>query len=360
MRADRRVLPLSSLKASGLTEPGLTEPGLTLPPIRPGRNEDGPGLIDLIRTCWAEYEDCVLDVDREAPELRRLASHVTDRGGSLFVADGGAGMVTVAPGPDGAPRGTWTLGRMYVLPAYRGAGLAEALMIRAEAAVLDGGGDRILLHSDSRFHRAHAFYEKRSFLRRYPAAVLDDLASTVDLPFAKPLKGLVVEQAGAAGAYSAVRRLADILVACVANGASVSFVAPLDPGTARAFWRRTADRVAAGRVRLFVAWLDGVLAGTVTLDLDTKPNQRHRADIAKLLVDPARRRRGVAGALMARAEAEAWSLGRSLLVLDTQAGSGGERLYRNRGWTAAGGIPDYSRDAAGAGEGMTLFYKERP
>ena len=328
-------------------------------PIRLGRDDDGPGLVRLIRACWAEYEDCVLDVDREAPELRALASHMAARRGALFVAGDAEGCLTLAPSGDGQS-GNWWIERMYVAPAHRGAGLAHLLMDRAEATARAGGATRLSLHSDTRFTRAHAFYEKRSFLRRHPAKVWNDLSDTVEWRFAKPLRGLVVEQVDAAGAFSAVRALADTLVDCVADGASVSFLAPLAPGTARAFWRRTAERVAAGRVVLFVAWLDGAVAGTVTLDLDTKPNQRHRADVSKLLVAPAARRRGVADALMEAAEQAAWTLGRSLLVLDTLSGSGGVILYRARGWRAAGGIPGFSRNAAGEPEDMTLFYKERP
>ena len=334
----------------------LSVPALNPWPIRPGRDDDGPGLIDLIRTCWVDYEDCVLDVDREAPELRRFASHVAERGGQLLVAGKAEGLVAVVPGPgDG-----WWINRMYVAPAHHGAGLADALMDRAEAAARAGGAERLSLHSDSRFLRAHAFYEKRSFLRGYPVAVPDDLARTTDLPFSKPLRGLVVEQVSTAGAFSAVRRLADILAACVADGASVSFLAPISIGAACGFWRMTAGRVAAGRVKLFVAWLDGVLVGTTTLDFDTKPNQAHRADIFKVLVHPAARRLGVGNALMEQAENAAWSMGRTLLVLDTKPGSDGERLYGARGWTEVGAIPGFARTAEGEPEATTFFYKEHP
>ena len=304
----------------------------------------------------------MLDVDAEGPDLRAPATHAASRSGHLLVADGrlhGVGGIdgTVSVIPDGA--GGHAVHRMYVAAHRRGSGLADLLMDAAEDAARAAGATSLSLHSDSRFARAHRFYERRSFLRRHPAAVLDDLASTVDLLYAKPLTGVVVQELDAAAAHSAVSRLATVLIECVAGGASVSFHHPLPVEQARGFWRGTAGQVAAGRVRLFAAWVEGVLAGTVTLNHYTRPNQRHRADIAKLLVAPAARRRGVAHALMARAEAAAWAMGRTLLVLDTQSGSDGDRLYRTLGWTEAGGIPGYSLSSAGDLEDMTLFYKVR-
>ena len=78
------------------------------------------------------------------------------------------------------------------------------------------------------------------------------------------------------------------------------------------------------------------------LGLDTPPNQRHRADIKKMLVHRAVRGRGIGAALMARTEQEARSRGRYLLVLDTVPGEDGHRLYLRAGWQQAGIVPDYA------------------
>jgi hypothetical protein len=43
-----------------------------------------------------------------------------------------------------------------------------------------------------------------------------------------------------------IRGLAELLIDCVAGGASVSFMHPLSPEKATAFWTRVADDVAAG------------------------------------------------------------------------------------------------------------------
>jgi hypothetical protein len=51
--------------------------------LRPGRDDDAAGFIDLIAGCWAEYPGCVMDLDGEVPELRALASHYAGQGGAL-------------------------------------------------------------------------------------------------------------------------------------------------------------------------------------------------------------------------------------------------------------------------------------
>src|SRR6267378_4485514 len=65
-----------------------------------------------------------------------------------------------------------------------------------------------------------------------------------------------------------------------------------------------AEVLHAGVRRVLVALLDersdGAerIVGTVQLELDMPPNQQHRAAVAKLLVHPAARRRGIARSMM--------------------------------------------------------------
>ncbi|MEN0073512.1 MAG: GNAT family N-acetyltransferase [Paracraurococcus sp.] len=326
--------------------------------LRPGRDDDAAGFVALIGACWAEYPGCVLDVDGEVPELRALASHYTAAGGALWAAEQDGrlvGMIATRPGPE---PGAWEVCRLYVSAGARGSGLAAALLGAAEARARAGGAERLLLFSDTRFDRAHAFYEKHSFLRQGPVRVLDDLSHSIEFRFAKPLRGVAVEVLDAAGAASAERRLAEILVTCVEAGASVSFLPPLAPARARAFWHRVAADVAGGRRLLLAAWQEGALVGTAQLVLDMPENQPHRADVAKVLVDPAARRGGIGRALMRRIEAEALRHGRRLLVLDTLAGDAGEALYRATGWQEVGIIPGFALDAAGA-EHATMFFWKR-
>lgn len=146
-----------------------------------------------------------------------------------------------------------------------------------------------------------------------------------------------------AGLDRHLETLAEILHACVHDGASVNFILPFDMEHARAFWLgKVAAGLASGKRIVLVASVSGEVAGTVQLDLDTPPNQRHRAEIAKLLVHPKFRRLGIARALMQRIEAHAVEADRWLLTLDTAADAA-EQLYISLGYRRAGTIPSYAR-----------------
>lgn len=325
--------------------------------IRPGQDADAAGFIRLIGDCWAEFPGCVLDVDGEVPELRALASYFGQSGGALWAAEADGALVgMVATRPLNSDQ-AYEICKMYVARDQRGTGLAHRLIETAEAHARAAGARRLVLWTDTRFDAAHRFYEKRGYVRQGAIRILDDLSKSLEFRYAKPAAGLVVEALDAAAAASAERRLSEILVACVEAGASVSYLRPLAPEAARGFWRKAASDVAGNRRLLLAAWLDGALVGTVQLDLDMPQNQPHRAELTKLLVDPAARRRGVARALLQRAEQAAQRLGRPLLVLDTRAGDVAEPLYRGLGWQEAGRIPRFALDADGTEQDAVIFWK---
>jgi GNAT superfamily N-acetyltransferase len=152
--------------------------------------------------------------------------------------------------------------------------------------------------------------------------------------------------------------LAAILVDCVEGGASVSYLPPLAQRTAEDFYEGTAARVAEGGTILFVASLDGEAVGTVQLSPVPMPNQPHRAEVNKLLVHRRGRNRGVARALMPALEHRARALGRTLLCLDTTAGSTAERLYEKLGWQRLGVMPRHALLAPGVFSDTTFFWKD--
>jgi ribosomal protein S18 acetylase RimI-like enzyme len=154
--------------------------------------------------------------------------------------------------------------------------------------------------------------------------------------------------------------LAEVLKAVVHAGAGVSFFTPFSIDEAGAFWvDKVLPQVRAGTRRVLVARDDERIVGTVQLDLEMPPNQQHRAAVAKLLVHPDARRRGIARALMIALEDIAQSEGRTLLTLDTVAGSNAELLYRSLDYITAGVVPRYARGAlTPALEDATIMYKE--
>jgi GNAT superfamily N-acetyltransferase len=166
---------------------------------------------------------------------------------------------------------------------------------------------------------------------------------------------LTIRRLDPAEAQAAASALADVLVDCVEGGASVSFMAGLGHGEAKAFWRKEA---AAGDGRaILVAEDDSGLVGVVQLIPAWPPNQPHRADVSKLLVHRRARGRGVGEALMRALEDQARAMGRTLLVLDTVTGEAGERLYARLGWTRLGVIPDFALFPDGRPCPTTVFYK---
>ncbi len=167
----------------------------------------------------------------------------------------------------------------------------------------------------------------------------------------------MIERLSAPASEADLGALADLLVDAVASGAAVSFLR-LTHEEAVAWWRTLLR--ADGPIVLVARDADGI-AGSVQVHPSWAPNQPHRADVAKLIVHRRARRQGLGRQLMAAAESEAAAAGCTLLVLDSKRGDGGERLYRELGWTAVGVIPRYALDT----DGVTLhdtvvFFKELP
>lgn len=151
--------------------------------------------------------------------------------------------------------------------------------------------------------------------------------------------------------------LGTLLIDCVEGGASVSFLRPMTPAKAEAFWRGVASGVAAAERLLYVAEDATGIVGTVQVILAQPENQPHRADVAKMLVHRQARRRGIGAALLQAAEEGAARAGKTLLVLDT-ASADAERLYERGGWRPVGVIPGYALLPDGEPCDTRVYYKE--
>jgi ribosomal protein S18 acetylase RimI-like enzyme len=154
-----------------------------------------------------------------------------------------------------------------------------------------------------------------------------------------------------------IAALADLLVETVAAGGSVSFMHPLAPETAAAFWARSLAAADGGGRVVLGALTDGQLVSTVTLHLDCPPNQPHRGEIAKMMTRVSHRGRGIARALMVEAERIACERGRTLLTLDTAEDEGAGPFYEKLGFTRAGVIPDYAFKPYGGLCGTIIYWK---
>jgi GNAT superfamily N-acetyltransferase len=152
--------------------------------------------------------------------------------------------------------------------------------------------------------------------------------------------------------------LVALLQDAVESGASVGFLPPLGDREAAAYWATVTTGLCDGS-RLLLAARDRELGlvGSAQLELATRANAAHRAEVTKVMVHRRARRRGVGRALMIALEEHARRLGRTTLILDTRQGDPSEVLYRTAGWTFAGAIPEYARSATGALAGTAFYYK---
>lgn len=172
------------------------------------------------------------------------------------------------------------------------------------------------------------------------------------------MAGLEIEILGHTAA--AVSELGELLIDTVAGGASVSFMHPVTPAAARAFWGDSLARAARGERVILGARNGGRLIGTVTLLLDFPPNQPHRAEIAKAMVRADQRGNGVGSALIEAAERLAVGRGRTLIVLDTAEDGGASRFYQGLGYQLTGLIPDYALKPYGGLSATMIYWKRLP
>ncbi|OWQ36266.1 GNAT family N-acetyltransferase [Pseudomonas sp. DrBHI1] len=151
--------------------------------------------------------------------------------------------------------------------------------------------------------------------------------------------------------------LVALLLDAVRQGASVGFLADIDEQQAKAYFDEVKAKMAGGEQLLWVIAHGQEVLGSVQLGLCLKPNGLNRAEVQKLLVHSDARRRGLGQQLMGALEAETRRIGRRMLFLDTEAGSGAEAFYRALGYSKAGEIPDYACGPEGVYRATALYFK---
>ena len=150
-------------------------------------------------------------------------------------------------------------------------------------------------------------------------------------------------------------QLEELLEDSVQHGASVGFLLPLGQGEVAQYWEAV-KRSLKIRV-LLLSVEEGLLQGSVQLEMAVKANGLHRAEVQKLLVHSRARGRGLARQLMEALETEALAAGRTLLVLDTRQGDVASSLYESMSYKCVGVIPGYVQSGSGQLEGTVIFYK---
>ncbi|MBI5962539.1 MAG: GNAT family N-acetyltransferase [Chloroflexi bacterium] len=152
-------------------------------------------------------------------------------------------------------------------------------------------------------------------------------------------------------------KLAVLLQDAVASGASIGFLPPLTHEDAVNYWLDVVSALKTPYRILLTAEMNLKILGAVQLDMASRPNGSHRAEISKLMVHTSQRGQGIGRALMNAIEAEAKLAGRTTLILDTREGDPSERLYSRLGYTRAGTIPEYAHSADGSLHTTVFMYK---
>lgn len=150
-----------------------------------------------------------------------------------------------------------------------------------------------------------------------------------------------------------INGLSELMIKVVEDGGSIGFLPPLSFSEAKAYWKGVGD----DDVLLFIATINDTVVGSVQLQLSSKPNGRHRAEIGKLMTHPDFRRKGIGRSLMEVAEEMAVQEKRSLLVLDTREGDPSNFLYSSLGYIQAGRIPNYAISSSGDLDATIFYYK---
>src|SRR5438552_3222922 len=105
--------------------------------------------------------------------------------------------------------------------------------------------------------------------------------------------------------------------------------------------------------------MDGaIVQGSVQMDLESRANGNHRAEVMKIFVHSGARRRGPARALMSEVDAAAHGLGRTLLLMDTRKGGEAEKMCESLGYTKYGEVPSYARSGDGRLDASVFYYHQ--
>jgi N-acetylglutamate synthase-like GNAT family acetyltransferase len=159
---------------------------MTIPPtLRDARDDDALDLIELIGGVFGEYVGCMLDVDGEIPELRRIASWAAEHRGEMWVAEREGRVVGCCGYSDEGDH--LELKKLYVHRRERTSGLGSIFASRVEAIAAAKDKRFVDLWSDTRFTTAHRFYERRGYTKG-PTRELGDKSATVEFYFRKDLE----------------------------------------------------------------------------------------------------------------------------------------------------------------------------
>lgn len=133
--------------------------------LRPAAASDSPSIIALVDAVYREYGDTVC-LDNADRDLLSPGEHYAQLGGEFVVLARGDDVVGIhAVVPITEQPGVCTFRRLYLDKSLRGSGAGEMLMRWAIEKAKELGFRRVEFWSDTRFARAHRFFERLGFIR---------------------------------------------------------------------------------------------------------------------------------------------------------------------------------------------------
>lgn len=154
--------------------------------LRPVRDDDAEGLIALIGGIFSEYEGVYIEPDDLDSDLQAYKTYMDSQGGEGFVIDGeGKLLACVSYCPIEGER--FQLKRIYLSKDLRGTGMGLKLLHHVEDLARARGAKTMELWSDTRFTRAHSFYEREGYQRQPETRDLHDSSNTTEYQFIKQL-----------------------------------------------------------------------------------------------------------------------------------------------------------------------------
>jgi len=133
--------------------------------LRLATREDGPELVRLIDEVYREYGDEV-DLEGYDRDLLDVEGAYRKAGGEFVVMEENGRIIGAhATEPVDREKGIVTFRRLYLPPRIRGTGAGKFLMDWAVEWSREHGYGRVEFWSDTRFARAHRFFERYGFCR---------------------------------------------------------------------------------------------------------------------------------------------------------------------------------------------------
>lgn len=153
---------------------------------RPAKDSDANSLIKLIGDCFSEYEGVFLEPDGLDADLKAYASYMDEINGEAFVVEKGGELVAVSSyAPIEGDK--YQLKRIYLSEKLRGSGMGLELLHLVEGKAKERGATSMELWSDTRFTRAHSFYQREGYVKQDYTRDLNDSSNTTEYCFIKQL-----------------------------------------------------------------------------------------------------------------------------------------------------------------------------